>query len=50
MGIILKPGLIMIFVPQLLLIFCFSPPPNICTILVLDVLNRMKLVLNFKLR
>ena len=40
----------MFFVPHLLLIFGFSLSPNVCTISVLDVLNWMELVLNFKLR
>ena len=40
----------MFFVPQLLLIFGFSPSPNVCTILVPNILNWMKLILNFKLR
>jgi len=40
----------MFFVPQLLVIFGFSPSPDVCTILVPHVLYCMELVLNFKLR
>ena len=46
----LQIGLIMFFVPQLLVIFGFSPSPDVCTILVPHVLYCMELVLNFKLR
>jgi len=40
----------MFFVPQVWVIFVFSPPRNVYSYSVLHVLNLMELVPNFKLR